>query len=79
VLEERENYDQRQKAYLRHRTWLHERMLRILESRLKKNLPPEWEGTGFRWVPHDQRAAYYDPETGFRWLEEDLHEEVWVL
>ncbi|MCF6191903.1 MAG: CRISPR-associated helicase Cas3', partial [Candidatus Hydrothermae bacterium] len=79
VLEEREDWNLRQEAYLRYRVWLHEHTLRVLTERVRKNLPPEWEGTGFRWIPYDQLATYYDLETGFRWLEEDLEEEVWVL
>lgn len=79
VLEEREDIGKRQEAYLRYRTWLHEHTLRILEARLRRNLPPEWEGMGFRWIPYRQLEDYYDLMTGFRWKEEDLEGEVWVL
>ena len=69
----------RQEAFLSHRKWFYSRMLKILEGRLIKNLPPEWEDTKLRWIPFGQLEDYYDNFTGFRWREEDLKNEVWIL
>ncbi len=76
VLEERD-WGRRREAYLRHRRYLHERMLQVPEFRAKKNPPPEWR-PGLRWVPLDQLDAFYDLETGFRWAEEDL-DRAWII
>jgi len=69
----------RQEAYLRNRRWLHERTLRLLPERTIANLPPSWRDTSFRWVPFRSIDNYYHKDTGFRWREEDLGEEVWML
>ena len=79
VLEQKGDVRARHEAFLKHRLWLHERTLRVLETRIRQNLPPEWEGTGFRWIPYDQLETYYDWDTGYRWRKEDLEDEVWVL
>ena len=76
---EEKDIRKRQEAYLTHRQWFYNRMLKILEARLIQNLPPEWRETGFRWIPFDQLEKYYDLHTGFRWREEDLKQEVWIL
>ncbi|MDQ7032459.1 MAG: CRISPR-associated helicase Cas3' [Desulfonauticus sp.] len=69
----------RKEAYLKHRTWLHQRTLRLLNTRALKNLPPAWEDTSFRWIPCDQLKHFYKKDTGFRWREEDISEDIWVL
>lgn len=78
VLKERD-LRKRQEAFLRHRMWWYERTLKILEPRILQNPPPVWEDTRYRWIPHDDLKIYYDKQTGFRWREEDLKEEVWVV
>lgn len=74
-----EDFETRTEAYLRHRRWLHERTLRVLESRVRVNLPPAWKDTGYRWVPYGQLSAYYDGETGYRWRFEEVEGDVWML
>ncbi len=78
VLEERD-LGRRQEAYLRHRRYLHERMLQIPEFRARKNPPPLWgPSRTLRWVPPEQMDEFYDPEIGFRWLEEEL-DQAWIV
>jgi len=76
VLREKD-WKRRQEAYLRHRRYLHERMLQVPEFRAKKNPPPEWH-SGLRWIPINQLDDFYDLETGFRWLDEEL-DQAWIV
>jgi len=76
VLEEKD-WTLRGEAYLRHRRYLHERMLQVPEFRARKNPPPEWR-KGLRWVPVAQLGNFYDLETGFRWASEDM-DRAWIV
>ncbi len=78
VLEE-SDLGRRQEAYLRHRRYLHERMLQIPEFRARRNPPPLRKNSRtLRWIPPGQMDEFYDPETGFRWMEEEL-DQAWIV
>lgn len=72
------DFHQRQAAYLRYRKHLHDYMIRPLLKRVAQNTPPALaEPEGLRWIPHKQLQDYYDLETGFRWLPNEVAR-AWV-
>lgn len=77
VLEARD-LRKRRRSYLRYRRRLHDLTVRPLLQRALNNLPPAVsDAEGLRWVPHNQLERFYDPETGFRWMPEEL-ENAWI-
>lgn len=77
MLEEKD-FRYRQEAYLRYRKRLHDSMIRPLLHRVSQNPPPALaESEGLRWIPYGQLKDYYDLETGFRWLPQEIAS-AWV-
>lgn len=69
VLEE-PNPRKRREAWMKYRIRFRDRLVEILKERAVKNPPPlVSECTDIRWVPIRQLSQFYDPETGFRWME----------